>query len=410
MSFPALKEAIAKRQALAASLKSIFDEAGPDRDFDKVKSVPGGVDAVLNVVREKNTELEALAVEIGRMQDIQKAVDNADEFSVESGDGATVVERPTSRKSFGQMFVESQAYKGFTGGQGPTASLGPNLDIRNTLMSTTAGWAPESTRTGIVSLFATRPAPHVVDFIPTLPTSQALIKYMEETTYTNNAAEAAEAGAYGEAALALTERSDEVEKVAVWLPVTDEQLEDEAGAAAYVDQRLGNMIRQRLDLQVLMGDGSTPNLKGTNAVSGIQTQALGSDPIPDAVYKLFTSIRTDGFAEPSVLFVRPTHWQSVRLLRTADGIYIWGSPSQPGPMTIWGVPVVETTVLTSTEAYAGDYTNYSNLYVRRGVDVQITNSHDTYFINGKQAVRADLRIAMVHYRPKAFGEITGLAA
>jgi HK97 family phage major capsid protein len=233
---------------------------------------------------------------------------------------------------------------------------------------------------------------------------------MEETTFTNNAAEAAEGGTYGEAALVLTERSDEVEKIAVWLPVTDEQLEDEEGAAAYIDQRLGLMIRQRLDSQVILGNGTTPNLKGTNAVSGIQTQALGADSIPDAVYKLFTSIESDGFANPSVLFIRPAHWQTVRLLKTADGQYIWGHPSMAGPEQIWGVPVVKTTVLTSTEAFAGDYTNYSNLYVKRGVDVQITNSHASDFINGKQAIRADLRVAMVHYRPKAFGEITGLAA
>jgi HK97 family phage major capsid protein len=406
MSFPALSEAIAKRQALAADLKSIFDEAGPDRDMSKVKSVPGGSEAVVAAIQEKNAALEELAVEIKKLDAIDKASKAADEYGEAEGEDTPTPDRKPM--SLGEMFVASPAYKGFTGGQGPTATLGAKRDIRNTLFETGAGWEPESTRTGIVTLSAQRPAPHVVDFIPTLPTNQALVKFMRETTFTNNAAEAAEGAAYGEAALALTEASDEVEKVAVWLPVTDEQLEDEPAAAAYVDQRLTFMIRQRLDSQVLNGDGNTPNLLGTDALAALQTQALGSDPIPDAIYKLFTTIRSVGFAEPSVVFIEPDQWQNVRLLRTADGIYIWGSPQVAGVESIWGVPVVQTMACPANQVITGDYTNYSNLYIRRGMEVQITNSHDTFFINGKQAIRADLRVAMVHYRINAFGQVTGL--
>jgi len=168
------------------------------------------------------------------------------------------------------------------------------------------------------------------------------------------------------------------------------------------------MVRQRLDSQALVGDGTTPNLKGTENVTGIQTQALGTDPIPDAIYKLFTKIRDDGFAEPSVVFIRPSKWETVRLMRTADGIYIWGHPAQAGPETIWGAPVVQTTAVTATKAVAGDYAMHAFLAVRRGIDIKVSNSHSTFFVEGKQAVRADIRVAMVHVRPKAFGTVTGL--
>ena len=48
------------------------------------------------------------------------------------------------------------------------------------------------------------------------------------------------------------------------------------------------------------------------------------------------------------------------------------------------------------------------LFMRRGMDVQVTNSHASFFITGKQAIRADIRAVMVHFRPKAFGTVTGL--
>jgi HK97 family phage major capsid protein len=119
-------------------------------------------------------------------------------------------------------------------------------------------------------------------------------------------------------------------------------------------------------------------------------------------------IRDTGFAEPSIVFITPAKWEPVRLLRTADGIYIWGHPSMPGPMTIWGVPVKETTAAPSTKALLGDYANFSELAVRRGIDVQVSNSHGDLFVRGQLAIRADLRVALVHYRPSAFAEVTGL--
>ncbi len=284
-----------------------------------------------------------------------------------------------------------------------------HLDINlKTLFQTSAGWDPEDLRTGRVVEAATRPAPHVVTYIPQTTTTMSTVLYMEETTFTNAAAEAAEGGSYAEATLVYTEKNSEVRKVAVFLPVTDEQFEDEPRARTTVENRLPFMLKQRLDLQALTGDGTAPNLRGTENVVGVNTQALGSDPIPDAIYKGMRMVRDTGFAEPSVVFIRAAKWEAVRLQRTADGIYIWGHPSMPGPETCWGVPVVQTNAVTATKAVLGDYANYSELSVRRGIDVQISNSHGTYFKEGVLALRADLRVALIHYRPTAFSVVTGL--
>ena len=253
----------------------------------------------------------------------------------------------------------------------------------------------------------------MIDFIPEMPTSQNAVVYMEETTFTNAAAEIAEADGtadpnYGEAALRLTERSQPVVKVAVWLPVTDEQLEDIDQAEAYVDQRLMLMLRQRVDAQVLNGNGTAPNILGTQNVTGIQSRARGNDSVPDALHKILTEIRADGFANPDVIFIHPRKWQDVTLLKTSDGQYIWGHPGMMGPKTLWGVPVVETTAITETVAVAGDFQTHAFFALKRGIDMQVTNSHGEYFTKGKQAIRMDMRGCMVHLRPKAFGEVTGL--
>src|SRR5690606_20295089 len=102
-------------------------------------------------------------------------------------------------------------------------------------------------------------------------------------------------------------------------------------------------------------------------------------------------------------------WQIVRLLRTADGLYIWGNPSEAGPERIWGLQVTQGDILAQGTAIVGDFANFSELAVRQGLEVKVSDSHDDYFVKGKLAIRADMRAALLWYRPAAFCSITGVA-
>ena len=408
MTFPALKEAQGKLDAKRKELGTIFEEAGQDVDLTKVKSVKGTTHDIAAKIRELNDEATDLGKEVDSLMQVAKAAERARtsvDKDISGGErGQDTGAEPTQGvKSFGQMFVESDAYRMKQGPVGPEATL--DIDLK-TLMTTTAGFAPEVTRSGRLVDFATRPL-QVAELVPTTQTSQSAVQYMEETTFTNAAAETAEGGTYPEAALAFTEQTSLVRKISVYLPVTDEQLEDEPRMRGIIDNRLPFMVRQRLDSQILVGNGTAPNLRGILNVVGIQTQAKGADPTPDAVYKAMVKVQVTGQAQPNLAVFHPNDWQDIRLLRTTDGIYIWGNPSDAGPERIWGLQVSMAQALTEGTALVGD-TNYLELAVRRGVDTQVSNSHSTYFIEGKQAIRADMRVALVVYRPTAFCQVTGV--
>lgn len=410
--FPALEEVEGKIKDRSDRLSRIFDEAGPEMDLGKVKAISGDSMAKAEEIRKINDELTDLGKQRDELSNVQKAAirirtaGSAAEQAARGGEGGSepggYQGQPQRQKSFGELFTASKAYK--ERGTKTMDTIEVNL---KTLLSTSAGWEPETTRTGKVVDYAVRPV-QVTDIIPQTTTNQAAVVYMEETTFTNNAAETAEGGLYPEAALELTEQSSTVRKVATWIPVTDEQLEDEAQVRGYLDNRLPFMLRQRLDSQILNGNGTAPNLRGILNVVGIQTQAKSTDPVPDAVYKAMVKVRVTGRAMPNAVVFNPFDWQGVRLLRTTDGIYIWGNPSEAGPERIWGLQVTQGDVLTQGTALVGDFANFAELSVRRGLETQVTNSHADYFVNGKQAVRADIRAALIWYRPAAFCTITGL--
>ena len=423
-----LKELVEKRNEFAAKQKKLRDTLAEGKtdnsrvlDIDAIKSLPGTKKEKMAEIRRLNEELNALGAEVEELAEIEAVEKNlAESFDVKGGEDApkkrfegTEDEQRSGPKGIGDLFVESDLYKNIQPGmydmRKSVAGLikgGARSVLLKTDFTTSAGWATETTRIGRVVLDAQRPV-QVIDTVPGGQTGQSAIVYMEETTFTNAAAGRAENAAYAEATLALTQRSVTVESIGTSLPVTDEQLADVDEVRSYLNARLGFMVTQRLDGYVLTGSGSTPIVRGFNNLSGILTQALGGDNVPDAFYKAMRQVRVTGRAIPSVNYIHPTDWQGVRLLRTNDGLYIWGNPSEAGPLRLWGVTVVETDAQTLGTGLVGDAANFSQLFIRKDLTIEVGFVDDD-FLDGRQTFRAGLRAAVVGYRPAAFAQITGL--
>lgn len=277
--------------------------------------------------------------------------------------------------------------------------------------TTSAGWVPESTRSGVIATYPTRPrALGLLDLIGTpVPWSQASYPYMQETTYNPGAVvEKAEGVTFGEAELVVAEATEPIRKIPVFLPVTDESLDDSPQAREYIDARLSLMLNQRLELQLLVGDGSAPNISGYGDRAGIQTQAKASDPVFDAIFKAITKIETVGFAIADGIVMNPLDWEGIRLTRTTDGLYLLGNPAEIGPKSLFGLPVVTTTAQTENTALVGAFRDHSDLIERQGIEIKVSDSHAEFFSDGKQAIRATMRAGLAVYRESAFCEVTGI--
>lgn len=437
-----LKELREKLSARQESLGKVFAEAKTDAgeyDFRTVKAetlkecLGDGLKTTAQIVEkinEKNAELDDLAKEAEGIEAAEMAAKSlADrEKSVRrppfvAGGKGNYPDLESRMKSLGDMVAEQKSYQDWAK-SGAAGGLTLNFDevwpsdalakgalfdtLRSkTLMETGAGWAPESIRLPGFVEAATRPI-QLLDIIPMGRTGTDQITFMEETTRTHSAAEKAEGADFAESAFALTEKSSPVRKITDSLPVTDEQLEDVAQVGSYINSRLTFGVRQRADGQSLIGDGNAPNLRGLKNVVGIQTQAKGALPVPDAFYKAMTKIRTTGRAMPTHHVIHPTDWEGVRLLRTADGVYIWGNPSEAGPERMWGLPVVQCEADAAGTGYVGSFLPaWLTMFERRGIDIQV-GYVGTQFLAGKRTVRADMRMALVFFRPAAFCSVTGL--
>ncbi len=430
-----LKEAREKLAAKQDELGKVFAEAKSDDGYDFRKVTCLGTDvkgaiAVAEKVKAMNGELNELAQHAEALEGAELAAKQHGDreqarrsFPLPGGGKGNYPSAQERIKALGEMATETKAFKDWHAAGCPNGITFTLDEIAPTdmlalaagfetigskaLMATSSGYAPESIRQPGFVEGLTRPL-QLLDIIPTFPTDQPSIKYMEETTRTHAAAELAEGGTYAESTFVFTEKDSPVRKIGDSLPVTDEQLEDVSMMQGYINTRLPFGVRQRLDGQVLVGNGTAPNLRGLKNVVGIQTQAKATDPVPDAFYKAMTKVRLTGRSVPTHSVLHPTDWQGVRLLRTTDGVYIYGSPSEAGPERLWGLPVVQQDADAAGTGYVGSFRpDTVSLHEKRGVEIQV-GYVGTQFVEGKRTVRADTRVALVWWRPGAFCSVTGL--
>lgn len=246
------------------------------------------------------------------------------------------------------------------------------------------------------------------DLLGSGTTSADAVTYYEETAQTDNTASVADGSAVTDNAKTFTLRSDAVEAIKSWIPVTLAALKDTGQLEGFIRTSLMEALAKARTTLLLTGNGTPPNITGLLNRTNIQTQAKGADPAFDALFKAMTLVRTTGAAEPDAVIMNPTDWQSLRLARTADGVYILGNPSDAGQMQVWGLPVRLSPQITQGTALVGAFRAHSAIWSNGGIEITVSNEHSTYFTEGKAAILAYQRLALTCTRGQSLCKVTGL--
>ena len=348
------------------------------------------------------------------------------EQAVEAGKAvepkAIHAEKVEAPKTLGQSFLESDAYKSFmeTGIKNVKSELkwDPRVETKTTVTETT--WPPGVVRAPRIQESA-QLDPYVIPaLIDTITTDQYQYKYLEETTYTNNAAPTAEGSALGENALAFTERTEEIRKIGAFIPMTEELLADVSAAQGYIDSRLRFMVRQTISDQIIGGSGSGVNLTGILNKTGINSfnySSFGGNlKRIGQIFEAITEIQKDAFMNPDAIVMHPSDWYQVVTEVNAvstngalNPLFVGaGSFGDAVTPRLWGVPVVSSTETTAGDAIVGVFGGGQAIHIvaRQGMEVAMSDSHDENFVKVIIVMKATVRMGLPIYRATAFAKIT----
>jgi HK97 family phage major capsid protein len=413
-----IKNTLASERAEAVRLANEFMALAEKEERELTDEERGKVKAHLAKAEELNSRIIALQGDEelrARMAQFQTQ-ENDRQQSRAITDGE---ERGRRRiLSLGEQFVGSDLYKnaianrnrnsrGWTSGQ-----IELEGGIRAATLTTDGASGGDlivpNYQSGITQILFQRLT--VSDLLASGTTDGPTIYYMKETTAANAAATVAEGAAKPESTLVFDAVTDSLKKIATWLPVSDEMLDDVPQIRSYIDQRLRFFVEQQEEAQLLNGDGTGTNLTGLRNRTGLATDvARGTDSNADAIFKQMMAIMTTAFVMPDAVVVHPTNWQAIALSKDSNGAYLGNGPfNSPLVPRLWGLPVVVTTAITANVALVGAYKMGAQVFRKGGISVDVSNSHSDYFIKNLTAIRAEERVALAVYRPGAFGEVTGL--
>lgn len=241
-------------------------------------------------------------------------------------------------------------------------------------------------------------------------TDSDTVEWVRQTSRVNAAAEKPEATTTADAAANAPEsgfdldvESSAVREIKHYIPTTRTALQDAGQVRTLIEDELTEGLFDRLERQVLLGDGTGVNLLGIlNALGGPETlNANASEPDVEVIHRALTQIALANYTAQGVL-LHPLDWEGIRLAKDANGNYYYGPPSIAGPSTIWGYPSNLSANMPAGQYLVGNFSRGATLWMREGATIAVTDSHSDWFIRGIIAMLALLRAAFAVQRPGAF--------
>lgn len=312
-------------------------------------------------------------------------------------------------RTAGEQFVEGDAYTN----RGDNRRHVGETEVRTLLSSETSDpaaglWRPVGT-----------PLPpnvrqqrlFVRDVISVVQTTLASVPYLRELNAATNAVSAtavAEGSAKPEVTMQFEQDDAPIRKIAAWLPVTEEVIEDAPTLRGYIDTRLGYMLALREEHQILNGPGTGPNIKGIREFD-IQTQAsVGSGEYFATIGRAIGLVEAVDLVADFVASNPGDYWTALttRHANQFDGGQGGGIPYGSPPTGAWGLPVIRTAAMESTKSLVGAGRLGATLFDRQRTTIRTLDQHSDYAIYNKLVVLAEERVGLAVHREDAFVEAT----
>jgi HK97 family phage major capsid protein len=418
-----LKRAIEKQMSdTLAEVKAIWKRA-EDEDRESTEDERLEAEEKLKAIEELKEQRSEVEANLKVEADVQRTAESIGptKSALEPEDGKREPARPKA-KSLGDQFVESKEYEAFRekGSQGKFSTGQVETDImmgKATLLEgdnqfsggtpgAAAPFVPLDVRPGYLPILEQPPT--VADMFGQATTASNAVGNVKETVATNNADVVAEGTAKPESALEYELEQVPVRKIATWLPVSEEVLEDAPAIRAIINNRLTLFVRQEEDAQLLHGAGGgnflglLPQIPAANRYV---TSSVANVQNADHIFEALTVARRS-FLEPDTIVVNPEDWADLRLHKDGNENYIAGSPYSTGqgePVErLWGKRLVVTQAIPAGTAAVGAFQAGATLFRKGGISVEATNSHEDFFTLNLVAIRAEERAALAVHRPSAF--------
>lgn len=246
------------------------------------------------------------------------------------------------------------------------------------------------------------------------PNSNGVVRYVDQTGNTNNAAAVTEAAVKPEGARTWQEYTLPIEVYAETIPVTMQALSDVDMMATEINTSLLRNLADVKDLALWSGSGTPP------AITGIYTAAdeyvaaasgIGGANIYDLILKMQEDIAGATSYMPNYAIMNIADINAMRLTKEATtNDYIVPPFAGPDGSSVAGITIIASNSVTADTMLVGDF-DFATLYALGGVQLDV-GWIDKQFVENMVTVRAEERFGLLvrTVHANAFAKETGIAA
>jgi HK97 family phage major capsid protein len=357
-------------------------------------------DAVADEMQKGNTVTTEMKSQIEKQKgEIERVIEQVQKLEEK---GIKLRSQPGEAKSFIDLVKNDDAYKSL---QAKSVSL---ADIEVTKSDMASMKEMKVTSAGIVAPNydpviqpGIRQELRIRDLLTTVPVSGQNYTYFKENLHTRGAGPVAEGGLKPTSNVTFTTQTDRVKKIAVWMPVTDEALDDVPQLMAYLQELLRYDLKLEEERQILKGDGTGENLNGlmTQATVYDATLTKAGDTAIDLVRRAIYQVRKQSMLSADGVVMTELDWMNIELQKDGENRYLFANLQGLVTPVLWGRPVVtsdsvdEGDVDTGGEFLVANFARSSVLFDRMSFLFKMGLINDQ-FIKNERALLVEERLGL----------------
>jgi HK97 family phage major capsid protein len=236
-----------------------------------------------------------------------------------------------------------------------------------------------------------------------------MVNSLREATWTNSAAEVSQGAAKNESDVTFEQYNVPITTVAHWIKISNQLLADAPAVVAYIESRLRDGLAQRIEAQLINGNGTSPNLSGLTDTGNFTAYTASSDDLlVDAINRIKYTMWAAGNV-PDTVIVNPADWGAMERTREGanSGMYLYGMPGANAGMNPFGLNIVISNYLQAGKIIVGRMSDSVVLYNRSGAVVEM-GYVNADFTNNLITIRAEERLGLGVDRPAGvyYGDFT----
>ncbi len=253
------------------------------------------------------------------------------------------------------------------------------------------------------------------DIIPVLPTSNTQIKYVQFIKKDGSIGSVAAGTRKRQFDFTPVPKSADVVKIAGFVTVQEEFLDDITGSGAFLAQELPWAYKDEETRQVFKGNSSAtvPELGGLFSevgtpisYAGFETAGPNSNNWDKMVVGLTNSRRN--LRPGDAIWISPEAYAECLMNKSEGDVQEYDYPIQAttaGQLAIGGIPIYFHTVFDPLEGLAGNYRRGVALWQRKGITLRTSTEADQNFFENLVTFLIEARVAMTPFYPESFKKL-----